>query len=219
MATFRTRRHNHQDEDIFLTITVYLPLWKRPLHSLRWMWHANRTSFPFPILIGDGGDEPVRQRVLEEKKNFPNLNYTYLKYEDRSVDDFTRKCVDVLSRVTTPYACWCDDDDFMFIAGMKKAAEALDNNLGASSAGGWIGTFALYPEHKQNSLKDVNGEMYRYTLFHKKPSVLGKTAAERVCECLLLHRSIWQSVHRKDSFLNAFERFKDSGIQALDIQE
>jgi glycosyltransferase domain-containing protein len=202
-----------------MNITIYLPLFKRPLHTLRWMWHANRTHLPFPILIGDGGDEPEVRKILEDASNFPNLEYQYLKYDDHSYDAFYAKNANVLSKVKTPYVVWADNDDFPIVAGLKQAALHMDEDDKVSSAGGWIGTFALFETDAKAGSEQVTGEMYRYTLFHKAQPLMEDTALDRVREYLLKPSDVFNTLHKTECFHRAQKRVGEAGFITIDMFE
>ncbi|MBT4464432.1 MAG: TIGR00180 family glycosyltransferase [Rhodospirillaceae bacterium] len=189
------------------------------MHTLRWLWHANRTHLPFPILIGDGGDEPEVRKILEDPSHFPNLDYRYLKYDDHSFDAFYAKNADVVSKVETPYVVWADNDDFPVVAGLKQAAKRLDENADSESAGGWIGTFALYEADAMAHKEQITGELYRYTLFHKAKTIMHDTALERVREYLLKPSDVFNTLHRKECFHRCHERVKTAGFITMDLFE
>lgn len=127
-----------------MTITVLMPLKGRPRHTLRWMWHYNRIKLPFKVLIADGGSDVEIERLLSEPRNFPNLNYRYLRYDDRTVTDFYAKMVDATSKIDTPYVAFCDNDDFLLPEAILRAGQFLDANPDYVSAGGHTGGFTLW---------------------------------------------------------------------------
>jgi glycosyltransferase domain-containing protein len=115
-----------------MNITAYMPLWARPRFTLRWMWHANRIRFPYPILFGDGGNNPVIRKIITERRDlFPNLSYKYFQYEATDapvVQDYLVRCADMLGKIETPYVLWCDNDDFPVLSGVRLAEKELDND-------------------------------------------------------------------------------------------
>ena len=154
-----------------MNITAYMPLWSRPRHTLRWMWHLNRIKFPFPILFGDGGDQPELRKILTERSDlFPNLNYQYFHYESTGNDlsDFTNRCVDMLSKIETPYVIWCDNDDFPCVSGIQAAEKQLDQDSELTTAGGPNGMIALYEGPSIEDHELVTGSLIGITFSIKQ---------------------------------------------------
>ena len=69
--------------------SILLVLKDRPSYTFRYMKYMDLLNFPYKILIADGGENVEIQQVLENKDNFPNLNYDYIRYPyDNTLDDF-----------------------------------------------------------------------------------------------------------------------------------
>jgi len=109
-------------------LTIMMLVKGRDLHTLRWMWHANKAGLAYPVIIGDGGDNPISRRVLADRSLFPNLDYQYLQYNDASYEDYFRKAADVCRRVETKYVFRCDNDDFILPSGLERAVQFLRDN-------------------------------------------------------------------------------------------
>jgi glycosyltransferase domain-containing protein len=125
-------------------LTVLLPLKGRDLHTLRFLYYADRSCLPFPILIADGWVNPRLAALLEEKPHiFPNIRYTYVRYpNDESLSHFYRKMLDIAARVETPYAVQADNDDFLCGAGLERCVEFLNSAPTHAMCGGGVGGFA-----------------------------------------------------------------------------
>ena len=125
-------------------ITILLPLKGRHLHTLRFMYHLNRTNFPYPLIIADGEVHPDVAALLEEPGTFPNLSYQFIRYpNDTTYTQFYRKMADANRRVQTPYVMLVDNDDFPCAAGIERAVAFLDANPDYSSCGGRVAGFEL----------------------------------------------------------------------------
>ncbi len=201
-----------------MSVTAICTLWGRPLHSLRWMWHMNRIRFPHPILLADGGPEQGLEAVLRDRALFPHLDYEYLRFRDRSIDDYYRKVVTASEHATTPYVLLCDNDDFVLPAGIAPAVAALDGDAGVVAAGGRVVSFGLARRHWPSSLDQVAGRVTRFVQGGTYESVREPGALERVGH--LLQRNVYNpyySVQRRDVFTQAWTRLRASGITALDI--
>ena len=141
-------------------LTIILTLKGRHLHTLRWLWHANRTHFPFHIIIADGEVHPTIDRLLSNPASFPNLSYEYHRYEDRSIRNYYFKRSDALGKVDTPYVMMSDNDDFPLPFGINKAIAFLNYAPEYVCAGGGIPGFSI--DAKPNGILNVVGSLRSY---------------------------------------------------------
>jgi glycosyltransferase domain-containing protein len=143
-------------------LTVVLPLKGRSLHTLRWLWHANVINMPYRILVADGEPDEKIQSFLKDKRNFPNLNYEYLVYDDKTFNDFYFKLKDCLEKVKTEYVMFSDNDDFLSIIGSNKAVEFLEMNSKFVSCGGGVAGFLLANDSNQKCYGLIESFTFRY---------------------------------------------------------
>jgi glycosyltransferase domain-containing protein len=134
-------------------LTILLTLRGRHLHTLRWLWFANRICFPFRIMIADGEVHPIVAELLANAAIFPNLKYEYHRYNDKSFKDFYEKCSDSASKVKTKYLMLSDNDDFPISIGIHASLDYLNNNSEFVAAGGKI------PEFKVERRREMSGEV------------------------------------------------------------
>jgi glycosyltransferase domain-containing protein len=207
-------------------LTIVLTLRHREDFTLRWMDYMNTIQCGYKILIADGGDDESLQNHLENYKNYPNINYDYIKYPyDRSLIDYYKKLCDITDKVKTPYIMYADNDDFIILDYIDDWIVFLDNNQDFVSCGGDSATLSVYS--KDNKI--VN-ECYgnNFSIQHNKNqpfSIEGSTGVERACD-FLRHGNldkiwfIWYDILRTESvkithkFLNIYE-FKD--VVSLEI--
>ena len=164
-------------------LTILLPLKGRPLHTLRFLWHANRTRLPFRILIADGEVHPTVARLLEDRATFPDADFDYVRYpDDLRFTDFFRKMAHALGRVRTPYVMLADNDDFVLPAGVNRCIDFLAANPDYVCCAGGIGGFELGPG--RDALAPVVGPLvrlaYRYSPHDRSLDLSSDSAAERV---------------------------------------
>ncbi|WP_458760227.1 TIGR00180 family glycosyltransferase [Afipia sp. TerB] len=135
-------------------LTILLPLKGRHLHTLRFLWDANRRKLPYKFLIADGEVHPTIAGMLEgPSKAFPHLDIEYIRYpDDASFSDFYRKMADAAGRVRTKYVMQADNDDFLIASGIDRCLSFLDANPDYQSFGGGVGAFALAPTGSQFDL-------------------------------------------------------------------
>ena len=126
-------------------LTILLPLKGRHLHTLRFLFHADRAGLPYHFLIADGEVHPAIARVLENPLSaFPNLDIEYIRYpNDARYSDFYRKMADASARVRTPYVLQADNDDFLVASGIERCLKFLDARPDYVGCGGGVGGFEL----------------------------------------------------------------------------
>jgi glycosyltransferase domain-containing protein len=140
-----------------VSVTIVLTLKGRPLHTLRWMWHHDRTRLPFPVIVADGGEDPEVEKLLSDPANFPNLNYKYLRYHDRTLPDFYFKMTDVVAKVETPHLMLSDNDDFVLPSAVRRAGDFLLAHPDyVSAGGGYLTGFTIFSEDPE--LDNVSGD-------------------------------------------------------------
>lgn len=195
-------------------LTLLMPLKGRHLHTLRFLWHAERCKLPYPILIADGEVHPTIARLLANPATFPNLRYTHVKYpDDASFGIFLRKMLDAIGRIQTPYVMIVDNDDFVAPAGIAACLKLLEERPQYGCCSGSIDVFEL-GDPTSEALRRITGRIGRYEpryLPLTNPSDLAEDAvAERVVTGFMnnwmanavyrrdvLH-TIWQDIVRID---------------------
>lgn len=140
-------------------LTIVLTVKGRHLHTLRWLWHANRIRLPFHVIVADGEVHPTIERLLSNSAMFPNLSFEYHRYADHSVEDFYFKVVDTLERTRTPYVMRSDNDDFLLPFGIRKSMAFLDCAPEYVCAGGGIPGFSI--DRGLQGIPDVTGLLQR----------------------------------------------------------
>lgn len=181
-------------------LTVVLTLKGRHLHTLRWLWHANRTRLPFHVVIADGEVHPTIDRLLSNPLTFPDLSYEYHRYEDRSLRDYYCKKADALGKVRTPYVMMMDNDDFPLPFGIGKAISFLESAPDYVCAGGGIPGFKLGAG--ANDMPNVTGALnrvcYRYIAnqWYRCRDFDSSSASERVVEEIRNPLSVHYNVYR-----------------------
>lgn len=200
-------------------LTVILTLCGRPLHTLRWMWHANRVRLPFHVIVADGQVHPVVERVLSNPSNFPNLSYEYHRHADLSFTDFYKKCTETAAKVNTPYAMMSDNDDFLFVTGILKSIAYLDYDPEYVCAGGVIPEFAVVPPPGRSG--KVVGKIKDLRFGYKQGvhDVACEIASERALDLLNRYQVIYYHVFRAPALRLMFEEVEKLAFTDLTIHE
>lgn len=193
-------------------LTIFLPLKGRHLHTLRWLWHADRIELPFRVIVADGDVHTTIERLLSDPGTFPRLRFTYVRYADKSFSDFYRKCSESLDRVETRYAMISDNDDFLLPTGVKKCMAFLDANVDFVCAIGGIPGFETVT--RDDALNGVVGSVAKLKYrCHDDGSYDPRnfdqsSAAERVMAELRRYLSLYYSVYRTDALRTIMRELK-----------
>lgn len=178
-------------------LTVILVIRDRPQYTFRWMDYANKTHFPFKILIADGGKDLNVETHLKNRSHYPSLNYDYLRYPyDARVKDYLCKISNALNQVTTPYVILADDDDFWNVDGVRESVRFLEENMGYSTCRGRNFTFS---QRAKNILKTAYSP---HTIF----DTAQKLASERVMAIYPNLGGTFYDVHRSSQFQAIFKK-------------
>ena len=110
-------------------LTVILPLKDRSRYTLRLMRYLDKHSFPFKIIIADGGCCKRIEQILSNPTVFKNLDFDYIRYPyDKIYFDYYKKIHSASISVNSRYCIFADNDNFYSIPGLRKAVEFLECN-------------------------------------------------------------------------------------------
>jgi glycosyltransferase domain-containing protein len=165
------------------------------------MTYANKTAFPFKVLIADGGKDLSLEKTLARTDHFPNVDYEYIRYPyDETYAQYYGKTADALSRVKTPFAVVGQDDDFFFIEGLQEAVDFLSKHKEYIAYNGRIDNFFIRPNTNKAYGKDVE--------FIRNPadeSIEDKTSTERVWKHFSNYTHTLYSVYRTEILHKNYE--------------
>ena len=180
--------------------SILLVLKDRPSYTFRYMKYMDLLNFPYKILIAEGGENVEIQQVLENKDNFPNLNYDYIRYPyDNTLDDFHEKMSAVVKKISSSTVSVMDNDDFILMDGITKSLRVLEENPQYSSARGSI--FGI------DISNDVSGRLsVGQSMYTKFPdSIIADTAANRVIEQTNHFHGNWHNITRSNHIKASWE--------------
>lgn len=200
-------------------LTVILTLRGRPLHTLRWMWHANRVKLPFYIIVADGEVHPTVDRVLSDPCHFPNLNYGYYRYADHCFADFYKKCRESAAKVKTPYVMMSDNDDFLFVTGIGRSIAHLEHAADYVCAGGQIPSFSV--SSRPGGISDIVGDLteLKFGYAQGPPDIAHALRSERVKDVLNRYYPSYYHVFRAPALRLMFEEAERLAFTDLTIHE
>lgn len=200
-------------------LTIMLTLRGRHLHTLRWMWHANRIELPYQVIIADGEVHPTIERLLSDRATFPNLSFEYHRYADKTFGDFYKKCTETIRKVKTKYVMMSDNDDFSIIGGIKNSIDYLDNSPEYVCAGGGIPDFSIAPRPELSGM--VIGSMtgMRFGYKHQFRDISFSSVSERVMDEINQFQPLYYHVYRTSALQVIFEEIEAHDFSDLTVHE
>lgn len=195
-------------------LTIVLTLKDRTPFTYRWMKYMNDIICPYPILIADGGEDRLIEAHLENIENYPNLNYTYIRYPyDIDLGAFYKKFVDVINRVETPYLLFADNDDFYLLDNIMSFINFLDENLDFVSCGGQNISLRLLTD-KNEIVNNPNAKKYMATSANLDRTVTSDSGPERISYFMknVERYNLWGSyymIHRTSAVMKSVDFLKD----------
>jgi len=176
-------------------LTILIPLKGRDDYTVRCVNYLNFIECPYRILFADGGKNSKIQELLENKDNFPNLNYEYIRYPyDATLADFYKKMTAAASLVKTPFVYQYDNDDFFITETVQKCVDFLIENPDYNSAKGRKFDFFLS--------KEIYGDIHiTHEMYTKYPNpIIGETVRDRLADqCAHFHAN-YHNIRRTKNF-------------------
>lgn len=196
----------------------------RELHTLRFLYHADRTRVPFPIVIADGWVNPALAVLLEaSEKLFPNLRITYIRYpNDASFSLFYKKMANATARVRTPYLMLVDNDDFVCVEGVRRNLEFLEGAPDYVSCGGGVPGFTLaaQPNAKLHNLIGRIVQMgYRYSANYTSRDLSSDNVTARMLDGYRNYMTTYYNVFRTDAWQTINSELAELDFSDLEIHE
>ena len=205
----------HEDLTILLTLKDRVPF------TSRWMSYAEKTRFPFKVLIADGGTDDAASVLLSDRAKFPNVNYEYVRYPpDRSYPDYYAKIADALGRVRTPYVAMADNDDFFFADALGEAVRFLSVHPAYVSCGGQGAIFWVLPSPSSGDEGLLYGNSVEWKCTSETKSIDGNSARERIqAQAVSTADTFFYDVKKIEEARKHFEIVRDLGPKDLFIFE
>ena len=206
-------------------LTVILPVKTRPLYTLRWLDYAEKTNFPFRILIADGSGGKALQKAMKARLRSTSLDITYYRYPyDSTLLRFYKKMVSAVSRCKTPFVAMTDNDALLVPEGICKSLSFLLKNRDYSTCRGQHIDFKLMS--KEKPCIPLQGETLevQHLYFNKKHSIWRSfehpDPLTRISEWSHATNITFYNVHSRENILQAFrflEKKRVSDIFMCDI--
>lgn len=207
--------------DLDSYLTIVLPIKDRCSYTIRWLAYADRLSFPFKVLVADGGKDKALALKLKQASNFPKVDYEYIQFPyDQTYSHFYAKMVNVLSKVSTQFVVIIDDACIPVIDGYRHCVEFLVAHPDYSGCSGNIGCFSVLPDDKDKELNPAFGdEIQFYSDLYPFREVVDDTAAARVARHFAAYSPTWYDVHRTDYLSSSFNILKHADIKDIFLAE
>lgn len=207
--------------DIDKSLTIILVIKDRASYTLRWMAYADRISFPYKVLIADGGKDEMVHAKLTKPFNFPNVNYEYIQYPyDQTYSHFYAKMTDALSRVDTPFVAVTDDACFYIVNGLRRSVEFLYSHPDYSACGGNIGSFSVLPDDKKGQFNPAYGEeIHFFSNIYRFRQLSDETAGQRVANHFALYCPTYYDVHHAEQLGSHFNALNELNLKDIFLAE
>ncbi|MHB8130625.1 MAG: TIGR00180 family glycosyltransferase [Mobilitalea sp.] len=204
-------------------LTIVLTLKDRAEFTYRWMKYMDDITCPHRIFIADGGKDIGVEQHLRNHKNYPNLNYEYIRYPyDAKIVDYYMKFKDVISRVESEYLLLADNDDFYLLEHIPDILSFLDTHKDYAGARGKLVNFTLFDRQGRSNGITV-GKRY-LAILNDALSIEKSCSYERVEDlCNNMSRydyyANWYSVFRTASFQKTWELLITLPIKEVIVTE
>jgi glycosyltransferase domain-containing protein len=205
-------------------LTVLLALKGRHLHTLRFLWHANKCRMPYHFLVADGAVCETLAGLLENSDSvFPHLSIEYVRYpDDVDYQAYFRKLSDAASRVRTPYVMQVDNDDFLVQSGVSRCLAFLAANSDFVGISGGIAGFSMR-SGRHGTLQDVIGPLERVTFpfsSHYAPRRFeAASVAERIGSDFQGTFALYYCVFRSEAFKTVNNEIAELNMSDLQLYE
>ena len=171
-------------------ITLLVPTMNRSDFLIRFLRYYEEIGFKGCICIGDGSSpEHVdrTKRVIETLRD--NLNIVYMEFPDLKVTENVERLFDLVS---TPYAAFLGDDDFLIPSSINKCMKFLEEHPDYAAAHGKGISISL----------DSGGEFGRVIQcgYYPQPVMEAGSASQRLDDYMSHYSVILFSVHRIESW-------------------
>jgi len=169
-----------------LVISLFIPTMNRSEFLIRLLRYYKAVGFKGPIYIGDSSHPGDVERTKEAIKSFRGeLNIVYREYP--GIDGV--RCVQrLLELVSTPYAAFVADDDFMVPAALERCADFLDANPDYSAAHGVGALISVDSNAAYGPVKSAG--------YYRQPVAEEGSASQRLTSLLQDYTVTLFSVHR-----------------------
>lgn len=200
-------------------LTVILTLRGRHLHTLRWMWHANRIKLPYHVIIADGDVHPTIDRLLSDPSTFPHLSFEYHRHRDRTYSDFYKKCSETIRKVRTRYVMMSDNDDFIIKLGVKHCIDQLDDKSDYACAGGQIPGFTISPDPALAEMVIGSEFAPKFGYQYRCRDISSPSTQERVMDEITNYQTIYYHIYRTPILRTIFEEVERHDFSDLTVHE
>jgi len=171
-------------------ITLLVPTMNRSDFLIRMLRYYEKVSFEGCICIGDSSNsEHVERtkRVIATLRD--KLNIIYREYPDLNGAVCLKRLLDFVS---TPYAAFVADDDFLVPSALNQCAKFLEEHPDYAAAHGMGIAIGLDSEGLYGRVAQC--------VHYQQPVIEAESASQRLCEHLSHYSVILFSVHRIESW-------------------
>ena len=93
----------------------------------RWLIYMSNIKFKYDIIIADGKNDGITQKLIEKINCNKDLLINFCKYDTNAgYKNYYEMRYDALSKVKTKYVMLCDNDDFILPGGIDELINFLE---------------------------------------------------------------------------------------------
>lgn len=174
-------------------ISIFIPAKNRPDLLINMLRYFCKNNFEGPIYIGDSSSPEHVEKVKKELVALKGkINVVYAEYPGWSGP---KAVSSLLSQVSTPYAVYTGDDDFLVPSALVQCASFLERSSEFSVCSGK----AILIAHKNGSSEISAGSYGTYR------DLLGETASQRFLDFMSSYFVTLFAVHRTEAMKEAYK--------------
>lgn len=181
-----------------MDITITIPTLNRPEFLLRELEYYQSVNFRGKIFIGDSSETTVAKKIQNYLQQFDNrLKIYYYPLPGYSAAQALTFMAD---KVTTKYAVFIADDDFLVPSGIGRCIEFLDTNPDYIAAHGECIVMGLH---------SINSQSIQYSTHCPQPTISELTAVRRLVAHMTNYSVNLFWVHRSEVWRTMFKNAGD----------
>ena len=198
-------------------LTVILILKDRPRYTLRLMRYLDKCSFPFKLIIADGGCCKRIEQILSNSTVFKNLDFDYIRYPyDKTYFDYYKKIHSTSISIKSRYCIFADNDNFYSVPGLRKAIEFLECNPDYAACQGLTVGFRLHRNGRNSYYYGKNISLSRYLPHY---SLEDSSAVDRLSAISNKNFSSFYCVQKTTDLRDALSNLARHNPANLDVAE
>jgi glycosyltransferase domain-containing protein len=196
-------------------LTLVLSMFGRKAFSERFFEYLELIKCPYPIIFADGNADGYGKNLVRKFSNSLDITHIEHKQTEKFIHYYEMQVL-ALRAVKTPYSMLCDNDDFIFIPGIKKLIAFMKNNDDYISAGSPIALFQIdsYTENPYGKKAS-----WHHVYSHLREQEPMGTWEEQVAATFLDSQPSFYNIFKRGVLLQIWEEIHDLNFTDLSLME